>query len=124
MTLKKSNTKKKNANNTIIGHLSINSFRDKLVFVKEMIQVFDIFLVSQSKLDNTFPTKLFKINSYVIFRYDRNRFERGLFLYVNKWVPCRLLQRHPNFFNLEILVLEVYQNNRKWLFLGVHKAPD
>ena len=84
MTLKKSNTKKKNANNTIIGHLSINSFRDKLVFVKEMIQVFDIFLVSQSKLDNTFPTKLFKINSYVIFRYDRNRFERGLFLYVNK----------------------------------------
>ena len=51
----------KNANNTIIGHLNINSFRNKFVFAKEIIQVFDIFLVSESKLDNTFPTNLFKI---------------------------------------------------------------
>ena len=36
----------KNGNNTITGHLSINLFRDQLVFVKEIIQVFDIFLVS------------------------------------------------------------------------------
>ena len=43
----------------------------------------------------------------------------GLFLYVNEQVPCWLLQGHPNFSNLEILVLEIYQNNRKWLFLGV-----
>ena len=114
----------KNANNTIIGHLNINSFRNKFVFAKEIIQVFDIFLVSESKLDNTFPTNLFKINGYKIFRYDRNRFGGGLFLYVNEQVPCRLLQGHPNFSNLEILVLEVYQNNRKWLFLGVYKPPN
>ena len=36
----------KNGNNTITDHLSINLFRDQLVFVKEIIQVFDIFLVS------------------------------------------------------------------------------
>ena len=45
----------KNANNTIIGHLNINLFRNKFVFPKEIIQVFDIFLVSESKLNNTFP---------------------------------------------------------------------
>ena len=42
----------KNANNTIIGHLNINSFRNKFVFAEEIIQVFDIFLVSESKLEN------------------------------------------------------------------------
>ena len=35
-----------------------------------------------------------------------------------------LLQGHPNFSNLEILVLEIYQNNRKWLFLGVYKPSN
>ena len=99
----------KNANNTIIGHLNINSFRSKFVFAEEIIQVFDIFLVSESKLDNRFPRNLFKINGYKIFRYDGNRFGGGFFLYVSEQVPRRLLQGHPNFSNLEILVLEVYQ---------------
>ena len=69
-----------------------NSFRNKFVFAEEIIQVFDIFLMSGSKLDNTFPTNLFKINGYKIFRYDRNRFGGGLFLYINERVPYRLLQ--------------------------------
>ena len=30
----------KNANNTIIGHLNSNSFRNKFVFAEEIIQVF------------------------------------------------------------------------------------
>ena len=97
-----------NANNTTTGHLNINSFRNKFAFAEEIIQVFDTFLVSESKLDNTFPTNLFKINGYKILRYDRDRIGGVLFLYVNERVPCRLLQGHPNFFNLEILVLEIY----------------
>ena len=43
----------KNANNIIIGHLNINSFRNKFVFAEEIIQVFDMFLVCESKLYNT-----------------------------------------------------------------------
>ena len=100
----------------LISHLNISSFRNKFVFAEEIIEIFDIFLLSKSKLDNAFPTNLFKINGYKIFRYDENRFGGGLLLYANERVPCRLLQEHPNFSNLEILVLEVYQNNRKLLF--------
>ena len=82
----------KNANNTIIGHLNTNSFRNKFVFAEEIIHVLDIFLVSESKLDNAFPMNLFKINGYKIFRYDQNWFGGGLFLYLNELVPCWLLQ--------------------------------
>ena len=42
----------KNANNIIIGHLNINSFRNKFVFAEEIIQVFDMFLLSESKSYN------------------------------------------------------------------------
>ena len=37
-----------NASNTIIGHLNINSFRKKSVFVKDIIKLFDVFLVPES----------------------------------------------------------------------------
>ena len=62
----------KTANNTIIDHLNINSSRNLFPFAEKIIQVFHIFLVPESELDNTFPTKLFKVNGYKIFRYDRN----------------------------------------------------
>ena len=62
----------KTANNTIIGHLNINSSRNLFPFAEKIIQVFHIFLVPESELDNTFPTNLFKVNGYKNFRYDRN----------------------------------------------------
>ena len=49
-----------NANNTIIGHLNINSLRNKFVFVEDIIKLLDMFLVSESKLDHTFPTNQFR----------------------------------------------------------------
>ena len=59
----------KNAN-TIMGHLNSNTFGDKFVFAEEIIQVFDIFLVSESKLDNTFLANLLNINGCKVFKYD------------------------------------------------------
>ena len=50
-----------NANNKIIGHLNINSFRKKFFFVKDL-KLFDVVLVSESKLDHTFPSSQFRIN--------------------------------------------------------------
>ena len=81
MTIKKIKQQRvKNANKIIIGHLNINSFRNKFVFVEEMIQAFDTFLVSEPKVGNAFPINLFKINGYRIFRYDRIRFVGGSFI--------------------------------------------
>ena len=50
------------ANNKIIGHLNINSFRNKFVFVEDIIKLFDVFLASESKLDHTFPSNQCRIN--------------------------------------------------------------
>ena len=43
-----------NASNSVISHLNINSFRHKFVFVKDIIKLFDVFLVFRSKLDIRF----------------------------------------------------------------------
>ena len=86
-----------NANNTIIGHLNINSFRNKFVFVEDIIKLFDVFLVSESKLDHTFPSNQFRINGYKIFRLDRNRFGGGLILYINKNILSNHYKTHTSF---------------------------
>ena len=61
----------------IVGHLNINSIINKFEMITEIIKNFDIFLISESKIDSTFPTMQFRINSYKLVRRDRNRFSKG-----------------------------------------------
>ena len=51
-----------NASNTIIDPLNIDSFRNKFVFVEDIIKLFDVFLFSQSKLDHMFTSNQIRIN--------------------------------------------------------------
>ena len=101
--------------------LNINSFRNKFVFVEDIIKLFDVFLVSESKLDQTFPSNQFRINGYKIFRLDRNCFGDGSFLYINENIPCKPLQEHVDFPHFEVIAIKFYQNNQKWLLLGLSK---
>ena len=65
-----------NPNKIIIGHLNINSIRYKFEFLKELIgNNIDIFLISETKLNDTFPTGQFRIN--------------GLLLYFRDHIPCK-----------------------------------
>ena len=45
--------------------------------IAETITNFDIFLISESPIDSTYPNVQFKINRYKLFRRDRNRFGGG-----------------------------------------------
>ena len=71
-----------------------------------------------------FPSNQFRINGYRIFRFDRNRFGGGLILYTNENMPCKPLQEHEHLPNFEVIAIEFYQNNQKWLLLGLYKPPN
>ena len=60
--------------NIIIGHLNINSIRNKFELLSILIGgKVDILLISETKIDNTFPTSQFLMSSYSsIYRLDRN----------------------------------------------------
>ena len=108
----------------IIGHLSINSFRNKFAFIEDIINLFDVFLVSESKLDYTFPSNQFRINGCKTFRLDCNRFGGGLILDINENISCKPLQEHIHLPNFEVFAIEFYQNNQKLLLLRLYKAPN
>ena len=59
--------KLKNINHVIIAQLNINSPRNKFDFLKETVTGFvDILLISESKLDDSFPTAQFQINGLLV----------------------------------------------------------
>ena len=113
-----------NAKSIIVGHLNINSIRNKFIFAESIVKAFDLFLVSESKLDSTFPMNQFHIFGFKVFRLDHNRFGGGLILYINENIPCRPLNDHPTFPNLELIAIEIHQNKRRWLFIGMYKPPS
>ena len=89
-----------NPNKIVIGHLNINSIRQKFVSLKEIIDDnIDIFLVSETKLDGTFPIGQFSMNRYP-FREDRNDKGGGSILFIRDHLPCRRINVNfnPNIF--------------------------
>ena len=57
----------------------------------------DILLISETKIDSSFPTAQFHIDGYIIYRSDRNENGGGLLLYIRDDVPSDLLKIDPNF---------------------------
>ena len=49
------------------GHLNGNSIRNKFVSIQELIKrTFDIFSISETKIDDLFPNAQFKIEGYKV----------------------------------------------------------
>ena len=71
----------KNIGRLILAHISINSISykfDQLVYgIKGKVVVF---MITQTKLDDSFPTMQFNIEGYYTFRLDRNEYEGGILL--------------------------------------------
>ena len=65
------------AKNTSLGHLNIDSIMNNFDASDDVVKAFDIFLISEQKLVNTFPINQLAISSYNVFRRDRNRFGGG-----------------------------------------------
>ena len=87
-----------------------------LVFIKK---AFNIFLIRESKIDDSFPYTQFTTEGYKSFREDRDAFGGEQLYYVNKKLNCRSLKICiPNTF-IEILPLELRFLNSKWLIIGL-----
>ena len=84
----------------------------------------DIFLVSETKIDHSFPNQQFSIDVYKTYRSDRNNFGRGLLFYVNENIPCKELTTEQIDTNFEIIFLAITLRTRKWLVNGLYKPPN
>ena len=109
--------------NLFFGHLNVNSVRNKFEALQFLIKdKFDVvFLVSESKLDLSFPGNQFKIPGYRIFRQDRDKYGGGLMFYINQSIPCKKIETFQFTSSIEILTLEINLGKEKLLIFGTYK---
>ena len=105
----------KHVNKLIIAHLNINSLRNKFEFLVEFIRgKVDILMISETKIDESFPLGQFKINSFnALFRLYRNSNGGGIMLFVLEDIPAKLIA--PEIPPVESLYVEVKLPKQKWL---------
>ena len=48
-------------------------------------------MISETKIDNSFPTMQFHIEGYCIYRLDRNEYGGGILVYVRGNIPSKLI---------------------------------
>ena len=82
----------------------------------------DILLISETKIDNTYPTSQFKINGFdPHFRKNRTEHGGGILLYVRQDIPTKQLDIQ-SFGEFECLTVEVNISKKSGLFVG-HIIP-
>ena len=118
-----------NPNNCIIGHLNINSIRNKFEAVECVLNdgLIDIFALSELKIDESFQFIL-NTNVFSLHRKDRNRFSGGLLLYISSDIPhrrrCDLEPNGQISHVIEIMVIEaILYKMEMWLLVIIYKPP-
>ena len=85
--------KAQSSDKLILGHLNINSIRNKFEALKFIVDNnINIFLISETKLDNSFPSAQFLINGFSApHRFDRKSKGGGLLFYIREDIPSKIL---------------------------------
>ena len=101
---------------SIIGHLNINSIYNKFEMLSmSVVQYVDILMLSETKLDSTFPSIQSLINGFSVpHRLDQNSKDGGILLYVRDKIIVLPLNRYSLPPHIEILFFELNLRNRKW----------
>ena len=100
--------------------ININSIRNKFDSLQLLVKGnLDILVITETKLDNTFPSQQFAIEGYATpFRLDKSSSSGGVIIYVRGDIPCRQLFYRPVENNIEGILLEVNLRKSKWLIFG------
>ena len=103
------NLRGKNKNRPIIAQLNINSLRNKFGFLSSQITKYiDIRLLSETKLDDSFPKAQFSLSGYSkLYKLDRSSNGGGILLYVRDDIPSQLLTDYKIKDNLELFFVEL-----------------
>jgi len=108
--------RKKNPDRLIFGHINLNSLRNKFQPFKTLIEgKCDIILLSEIKLDSSFPAHQFDIEGYSSFRLDRDARGGGILLYVREDIPSKLLKKHNIHPEFEGFFIELNFKKNKWI---------
>ena len=107
----------KNVKRIIFAHININSIRNKFhLLTSEINDKIDILMISETKLDSSFPKSEFIIPGYTEpYRFDRNRHGGGILLYIRSDIPSKEIPSEVihNKFNCNVIDICIFPDHLK-----------
>ena len=120
----------KHVKNLIMGHLNVNSIRNKFSAIQDILSraLVDILSLCETKLDDSFPLAQFSVPNYKCFREDRNANGGGVMLYIRSDIPHYRrgdLEGNIDKANgVECVIVEcTIRKCEKWIFVAGYKPP-
>ena len=119
--------------NIVVAQLNINSIRNKFDQLLSIIQRnVDILVITETKLDYTFPNSQFEIDGYSApFRLDRintnntnHNMGGGILVFVREDIPSKELKGHRLPDDIEALPIEINLRKTKFLLLATYHPPS
>ena len=112
--------------NPRIAYLNISSLRNKVIGLGEILKdlSLDYLVISETKLDESFPNAQFKLNGYEIrVRRDRHKHGGELIEFVRQGFICKRLKKYePNY--SECIYSEFTISKRKWICFSTYRPPS
>ena len=108
----------KDIKNVIFEHLNLSSLQNKFFSISELIKgEVDIFLINQSKVDESFTNNQFAMSGYKFIRRDRNKFGGGIAFYITDQLTSLIIAIKISS-DIEILTIEITISEKKILVAG------
>ena len=109
-----------------MGHLNINSIRSKFELLSSLIGgKIDVLMISETKLDATFPANQFFIQGYsTVHRLDRNDKGGGVMVFVKHDIITFPLDRYSFPVGFAAFCIELNLRKKKWLIFCIYNPHN
>ena len=112
--------------NLLCGYLNINSLGNKIHDLRVIIHgvTLDYFVISETKLDNSFPNAQLAMSNYGIrARRDRDKHGCSSIDFESKGLICKRLRKYE-LLNIEVICSEVTISNKNWVIFSIYRQLD
>ena len=110
-------------NNVIIGNLSSLAFKFSELRLL-VTSIFDILIIIETKLNDTFALSQLHIGFSTPYRLDRNRNGGGLIIYIREDIPSKIITKHCFPKDMETLFIGLNFRKCKRLLCGLYHPPS
>ena len=116
----------KHRQNPLIGYLNMNILRNKITVLRVIMKTLslDNLILSETKIDESFPTSRFNAEGYEIrARRDRDKYREGLIEFAQRDLICKSLRDYESKYS-KCLCFELTFTNKKWIFFIIYRQPE
>ena len=110
----------------LLAHLNINSIQNKFDEIAEITRKSraQIMIISETKIDSTYPDSQFMIPGYSLLRNNRKKGGGGILAYISSDVTSKRMKLQRSYKTFEPIVFEVELKVRSIVVIGIYRSPS